>query len=52
MSSLDQSDNDPALFWAYFITALQTVQSEVGESALSFAVFASASTDRDVARDS
>ena len=33
--SLDQSDNDPALFWAYFITALQKVQSEVGESALS-----------------
>jgi len=33
--SLDQSDNDPALFWAYLIRALQTVQSEVGESALS-----------------
>ena len=33
--SLDQSDNDPAHFWAYFITALQTVQSGVGESALS-----------------
>ena len=33
--SLDQSDNDPALFWAYFIAALQTVQSSVGESALS-----------------
>ncbi len=33
--SLDQSDNDPALFWAYFIAALQTVQSEVGETALS-----------------
>ena len=33
--SLDQSDNDPALFWAYFIAALQTVQSGVGESALS-----------------
>ena len=25
--SLDHSDNDPALFWAYFITALQTVKS-------------------------
>ncbi len=25
--SLDQSDNDPALFWAYFITALQAIQS-------------------------
>ena len=33
--SLDQSDNDPALFWAYFIAAVQTVQSEVGERALS-----------------
>ncbi len=33
--SLDQSDNDPAFFWAYFITALQTVQSEVGKNALS-----------------
>ncbi len=33
--SLDQSDNDPARFWAYFITALQTVQSGVGENALS-----------------
>ncbi len=33
--SLDQSDNDPALFWAYFIKALQKVQSEVGERALS-----------------
>ena len=33
--SLDQSDNDPALFWAYFITALQTVHSGLGESALS-----------------
>ena len=33
--SLDQSDNDPALFWAYLITALQTVQSGVGEKALS-----------------
>ena len=28
--SLDQSDNDPALFWAYFITALQTVQPAAG----------------------
>ena len=33
--SLDQSDNDPALFWAYFIAALQTVQSGVGARALS-----------------
>ncbi len=33
--SLDQSDNDPALFWAYFITALRTVESGIGENALS-----------------
>ena len=33
--SLDQSDNDPALFWAYFITALHKVQSQVGAGALS-----------------
>ncbi len=33
--SLDQSDSDPALFWAYFIAAVQTVQSVVGERALS-----------------
>ncbi len=33
--SLDQSDNDPSLFWAYFITALHKVRSDVGESALS-----------------
>ena len=33
--SLDQSDNDPALFWAYFIAALQTVRSGLGESTLS-----------------
>jgi LuxR family maltose regulon positive regulatory protein len=33
--SLDQSDNDPALFWTYVITALQTMRSGVGVSALS-----------------
>ena len=33
--SLDQSDNDPALFWAYFIAALQTVRPGLGERALS-----------------
>lgn len=32
--SLDQSDNDPAFFWAYFIAALQKVRSEVGTRAL------------------
>jgi LuxR family transcriptional regulator, maltose regulon positive regulatory protein len=33
--SLDRADNDPASFWAYVITALRTVASGVGESALS-----------------
>jgi LuxR family maltose regulon positive regulatory protein len=33
--SLDSSENAPALFWAYFITALQQVQAEVGAGALS-----------------
>ena len=33
--SLDRSDNDPAFFWAYFIAALQTVRSGVGENAIS-----------------
>ena len=33
--SLDQCENDPARFWAYFITALQKVKSEVGGNALS-----------------
>jgi LuxR family maltose regulon positive regulatory protein len=32
--SLDQSDNDPAFFWAYLITALQKVRSEIGECPL------------------
>lgn len=42
--SLDQSGNDPALFWDYFIAALQTVQSQVGENALSAAVVEGALT--------
>lgn len=33
--SLDQRDNDPALFWTYVITALQTSAPAVGASALS-----------------
>ncbi|MGH7495205.1 MAG: helix-turn-helix transcriptional regulator, partial [bacterium] len=33
--SLEQNDNDPAFFWAYFITALQKVRSGAGASALS-----------------
>src|ERR1700676_2967959 len=32
--SLDPSDNDPALFWAYFIAALKTAAPGVGEGAL------------------
>ena len=32
--SLDQRDNDPALFWTYLVTALQTAAPEVGAGAL------------------
>ena len=32
--SLDQSDNDPAVFWSYLITALQKIQPELGERSL------------------
>jgi LuxR family maltose regulon positive regulatory protein len=32
--ALDHSDNDPALFWAYFIAALQTAAPGVGAGAL------------------
>ncbi len=32
--SLDDSDNDPALFWAYFIAALRMAVPGVGEGAL------------------
>lgn len=33
--SLDQGDNDPVFFWTYLITALQQVQSKLGERSLS-----------------
>lgn len=33
--SLDHGDNDPALFWAYVITALRVRRSDLGEHALS-----------------
>ena len=33
--SLDQSDNEPTLFWAYLIAALQTVHADVGKTTLS-----------------
>ena len=32
--SLDNSDNDPTQFWAYFISALQRFNEHMGESAL------------------
>ena len=32
--TLDRSDNDSTRFWAYFITALQKVQADLGEAAL------------------
>ncbi|HZU86114.1 MAG TPA: AAA family ATPase, partial [Anaerolineaceae bacterium] len=32
--SLDEGDNDPIQFWTYLITACQSVQKEVGETAL------------------
>jgi LuxR family transcriptional regulator, maltose regulon positive regulatory protein len=33
--SLDQRDNDPALFWSYLVAALQTASPRVGAGALS-----------------
>jgi LuxR family maltose regulon positive regulatory protein len=33
--SLDQRDNDPTLFWTYFVTALKTAAPGVGAGALS-----------------
>ncbi|MGR3277324.1 LuxR C-terminal-related transcriptional regulator [Acaryochloris marina NIES-2412] len=33
--SLDQSDNDPTVFWIYLITALQNIQPSLGERSLS-----------------
>ena len=33
--SLDQRDNDPALFWTYLVAALKTAVPGVGGSALS-----------------
>ncbi len=33
--SLDQRDNDPALFWTYLVAALKTAAHEVGAEALS-----------------
>ncbi|ASC70602.1 hypothetical protein XM38_015420 [Halomicronema hongdechloris C2206] len=33
--SLDQSDNDPGVFWTYLITALHKIQPSLGERSLS-----------------
>ncbi len=33
--SLDKRDNDPALFWTYFVTALKTASNGAGAAALS-----------------
>ncbi len=32
--SLDERDNDPALFWAYFVAALQRIDAHIGENLL------------------
>lgn len=32
--SLDEGDNDPVRFWAYFIAALQKLDAEIGRNAL------------------
>jgi LuxR family maltose regulon positive regulatory protein len=32
--SLDERDNDPIRFWAYFVAALQTLKAGIGETAL------------------
>jgi len=32
--TLDEGDNDPVRFWAYFIAALQTIYEGIGEAAL------------------
>ena len=32
--SLDQTDNDPSRFLSYFITALQTIETDIGKGAL------------------
>jgi ATP/maltotriose-dependent transcriptional regulator MalT len=37
--SLDKHDNDPSRFWAYIVAALQTLQPQVGQTALAMLQF-------------
>ena len=32
--TLDEGDNDPALFWSYAVSALQAVRADIGKTAL------------------
>jgi LuxR family maltose regulon positive regulatory protein len=43
--SLDQRDNDPAVFWTYLVAALRTVAPEVGAAAPALLQSAQAPTD-------
>jgi LuxR family maltose regulon positive regulatory protein len=43
--SLDDRDNDPALFWTYVITAMQTAMDGVGAAALQLLASSSASPE-------
>jgi len=43
--SLDSSDNDPAVFWAYFIAALKTAAPAVGDGALALLSSTQSSTE-------
>src|SRR4051794_32707470 len=43
--SVDQRDNDPALFWTYVATALQTAEPAVGAGALALLQSAQSSTE-------
>jgi LuxR family maltose regulon positive regulatory protein len=43
--SLDQRDNDPALFWTYLVTAMRTAVPDLGEAALPLFAYPAASSD-------
>lgn len=47
--SLDQRDNDPAVFWTYLVAALRAVAPDVGASALALLQSPRASTDAVIA---